>query len=123
MEYISLKEASKITGYHPDYLSYLIRKKKIEGKRIGRDWFTTKEAIVNYLSEKKFLSIRKFLSSKIKAKTIFFLIGFLLLVAMGGLYFSSFKTQKELKTKANEIKEIRITNYTLEGEEIKGPVR
>lgn len=52
-QYISLKQASLISGYHPDYLGYLIRKGKLEGVRIGKSWLTTKEAVLSYLSEAK----------------------------------------------------------------------
>jgi nitric oxide reductase large subunit len=121
MEYISLKEASKITGYHPDYLSYLIREKKIEGKKIGRNWFTTEKAIIDYLSTKNFLSIKEFLSSKINQRTLFILI-LLFLISIGCFYLYSLKTSEDIKAK-NEIREIRITNYTLEEEEVKGPVK
>ena len=73
IRYISLKEASEISDYHPDYLSYLIRKGKIEGKRIGRDWLTTQEALRNYLLTKKFLPIKDILFSKLSPKKILFL--------------------------------------------------
>ena len=50
---ISLSEASKIYGYHSDYLSSLIRKGEIKGKKIGGNWFTTKEAIQEYFFKQK----------------------------------------------------------------------
>ena len=34
-QYISLKQASLISGYHPDYIGYLIRKGKLKGVRVG----------------------------------------------------------------------------------------
>jgi hypothetical protein len=48
--YISLKEASKISGYSPDYIGYLIRTGKIPGKMVytGVSWQTTREAILDY---------------------------------------------------------------------------
>ena len=54
-EYISLKEAAKISGYAPDYIGYLIRKGEIPGKRVyfGINWLTTEEAIKNYLEKKE----------------------------------------------------------------------
>ena len=51
--FLSLKQASHISGYHPDYLSLLIRKGKLEGKMIGREWFTTAEALESYSQVKK----------------------------------------------------------------------
>jgi hypothetical protein len=49
-KYISLREASKISGYSPDYVGYLIRTGKIPGRMVytGVSWQTTKEAILAY---------------------------------------------------------------------------
>ena len=46
---ISLREASNISGYNPDYLSSLIRSGKIYGKKIGKSWLTTEDDIRKYL--------------------------------------------------------------------------
>lgn len=56
-KYLSLIEASRASQYSPDYLSYLIRKRKLGGKKIGRDWFTTKKALSAFIESKKFLPI------------------------------------------------------------------
>ena len=54
---IALKEASKISGYNPDYIGQLIRSGKIPGKQVYCNiaWMTTAEAIFAYKlkSEKK----------------------------------------------------------------------
>ena len=42
---LSLSEASKVTGYHQDYLGFLCRTGKLEGHKIGRNWTTTSAAI------------------------------------------------------------------------------
>ena len=68
---ISLKKAAEISGYTQDYLGSLIREKKLKGKRIGRNWFTTEEALRRYLSTKKFLPVREFLLLKAHPKLIF----------------------------------------------------
>ena len=70
-QYISLKKASKISGYHPDYLGSLIREGKIHGKKIGRNWFITEKAVRTYLSTQKFLSIKEILFAKISPKIAF----------------------------------------------------
>ncbi|MBI4093035.1 MAG: NYN domain-containing protein, partial [Candidatus Kerfeldbacteria bacterium] len=44
-ELISLAAASQLTGYHPDYLSYLARTGKLRAQKIGRNWVTTKAAL------------------------------------------------------------------------------
>lgn len=38
---IDLKQAASLSGYNPDYISFLIRSGKLKGQRIGRSWFTT----------------------------------------------------------------------------------
>ena len=48
--YILVSEAAKDTPYSAEYLSLLCRKGKIESKKIGRNWFTTKDAIRKYLA-------------------------------------------------------------------------
>jgi hypothetical protein len=46
---ISVKEASRMTPYSPDYLSLLIRKGRLEGHKIGKNWHTTESAVRAYL--------------------------------------------------------------------------
>lgn len=41
LEYISLAEASRESGYTPEYLNSLARKGKLKAKKIGRNWHTT----------------------------------------------------------------------------------
>jgi len=45
---ITLQEASKGSPYSADYLSLLVRKRKIEGFKKDGKWFTTKEAVEKY---------------------------------------------------------------------------
>lgn len=127
--YISLKEATEIFGYHPDYLSYLMRKGKIKGKRIGRDWFTTKDAVQNYLLTKKFFPLKEILFSKIKPRIILFLgiaaIGISIAVFLISSPLPSFQEVKgdfgpqKLQTESvgidstiEWIKEVKVTTYS-----------
>ncbi len=48
-EFISLARAAKLTGYHPDYLGQLARSGKLDSKKIGRNWVTTKLSIDRFL--------------------------------------------------------------------------
>ena len=48
--YVSLAQASKFSPYSQEYLSLLARKGKIHARKFGRNWYTTKEAIAEYLS-------------------------------------------------------------------------
>ena len=52
-KYITLKEASKISGYTPDYLGQLIRKGKLLGKQIYLNvaWVTTEEAVREHMKK------------------------------------------------------------------------
>lgn len=54
-KYITLKEASKLSGYSPDYLGQLIRKGKLSGKQVYLNvaWMTTEEAVTEYLGKNK----------------------------------------------------------------------
>lgn len=49
--YISISEAAKGTPYSQEYLSLLARKGKLEAKKIGRNWFTTREAVAKYIQK------------------------------------------------------------------------
>jgi len=56
---ISLREASKISGYHQDYLSFLIRQNKLSGIRVGRNWGVNKQDLLNFMSTKPDSAPRK----------------------------------------------------------------
>ena len=53
-KFITLKEASKISGFAPDYVGQLIRMGKIPGKQVYSNvaWVTTEEAVLEYLQKK-----------------------------------------------------------------------
>lgn len=46
---ISLHEASQISPYSADYLSLIARKGKLEGFKKNGKWFTTQEALKDYM--------------------------------------------------------------------------
>ncbi len=54
-ETITLKEASKLSGYSPDYIGQLIRQGKLPGKQIysAVSWVTTEEAVLSYVESVK----------------------------------------------------------------------
>ncbi|MEK7583230.1 MAG: helix-turn-helix domain-containing protein, partial [Patescibacteria group bacterium] len=49
-QFISLTEAAQGTPYSQEYLSLLARRGKLTAKKIGRNWFTTRAAVQEYLS-------------------------------------------------------------------------
>jgi len=91
-KYISLKDAAKITGYHSDYVGWLIRNGKIPGKKIysGVCWSVSEDSIENFLlkrNEKKISNLplthfwRKGFSFYLKAPKygiIFSILGFII---------------------------------------------
>jgi hypothetical protein len=50
---ISLQEASKLSNLSQVHLRHLVSTGKLWGKKIGRNWVTSKQAINNYLEEQK----------------------------------------------------------------------
>ncbi len=51
--YIKLADAGKIFNVPQNYLNVLIHRKKIEGKKFGRNWYTTKGAVDDYLKKQR----------------------------------------------------------------------
>ena len=96
---ISLHQASKISGYHQDYLSSLIRNKEIQGEKMGGNWFTTENEIKNYIFKqeirhKKWI-IKYFLYFKKINKS--FIYAFICLAFLSsGIYFYS-KNYEEIQ--------------------------
>jgi excisionase family DNA binding protein len=48
-ELLTTKQAAELYSYSNDHLSLLLRKGVLKGKKIGRDWFTTRAEIEKYL--------------------------------------------------------------------------
>ncbi len=88
---ISLSQASRITGYHSDYLSALIRKGEIKGEKVGGNWFTTEEEIKDYIFKQKIrhrkFAVGEFFSRK-RTQKILILTGIIFLgIFLLGIYF------------------------------------
>lgn len=49
-EWIPVKEAAEYTGYTPRHVRLLLNNGLVKGRKFGRDWFTTKEALDEYLA-------------------------------------------------------------------------
>ena len=47
-ELITLREAAKLSGLSHSHLRLLVRKGEIWGKKMGRDWFTSAQAVKEY---------------------------------------------------------------------------
>jgi|GEM_PF-4383318 hypothetical protein len=49
-DFLTLKEASKHTGYNQDYIGQLVRAEKIKAKRVGKSWLVDRGSLVSYLN-------------------------------------------------------------------------
>lgn len=50
---ITFEQAAELSGFTTRYLRKLADEKKIWAKKLGRNWFTTKDAITAYLSTER----------------------------------------------------------------------
>lgn len=50
LELIPLAQAARLTNYSQEYISLLCRRGKMKGKKLGRNWFTTKEWVDDYIN-------------------------------------------------------------------------
>ena len=50
-KYISLAEAAEICSYSQEYLSLRARQHKLQAIKMGRNWFTTREWLDEYISK------------------------------------------------------------------------
>ena len=48
---ILLSEAAKVSGLSPNHLRLLVRRGDVWGMKLGRDWFTTEYAVMEYISQ------------------------------------------------------------------------
>ena len=82
---ITLREASKISGYNPDYLGFLIREGKLRGKKVGRNWLTTREDVKYYLDN---LTVRQEKSQKSSLLRTGFMVLAISLLVTFAVYFA-----------------------------------
>ena len=47
-ELVSLRKAAKISGLSPSHLRLLVSRGEIWGQKIGRNWATTAQAVLDY---------------------------------------------------------------------------
>lgn len=52
-EIISLQEAAALSGLSASHLRLLCRTGKLEGKRVGSYWVTTRRAVAEYLADEQ----------------------------------------------------------------------
>jgi len=59
-QFIKISEAAKGTPYSAEYLNLLIRKKKISGKKFGRNWYTTRADVAAYVARQQKALLHEF---------------------------------------------------------------
>ncbi len=59
-EWISVKEAAEISGYHPDYVRRLVRQGKLEAERKGPMYWIDRASLEAYLEEMRRLGTQRF---------------------------------------------------------------
>jgi len=52
-DWITTTEAAKISGYHVEYLRWLIRNSHIDAQKWGREWMVNSASLLEYLSKDK----------------------------------------------------------------------
>ena len=50
-ELISLSEAAELTGLSASHLRLVVRQGEIWGRKLGRNWLTTEQAVREYLAQ------------------------------------------------------------------------
>jgi excisionase family DNA binding protein len=48
-EWLTVNEAAKISGYHPEYVRQLIRDGKVIAKKFSIVWMVSKESLLEYV--------------------------------------------------------------------------
>ena len=86
-DYITLREAGSISGYHPDYIGALIRSNKVKGKKIGKNWYVSRKEVREYLATKHYVPASMALSSLGKKALI--ILGCIVLVGACVAYATS----------------------------------
>lgn len=111
---ITSKEASQISGYHPDYLSWLVRTQKLKGVKVGKNWFIDVKDLQKYCSGQVSMTLKDFLFSNPKRKILvigaMIFAAFLTVFLIGYLFFDlDFGLQNKSQIRQLEIEnEIRI---------------
>jgi excisionase family DNA binding protein len=53
VQYITVKKAAEISGYHPDHLRVLIREGRIEADKFGPVWAIDRESLLAFLKDRQ----------------------------------------------------------------------
>ncbi len=117
-DYISLKKASDISGYHSDYIGALIRSGKINGRKIGNRWTVSESGIKTHFSKKHYVPVSHAVFS---GKNILFSAFLIVLVLSLSVYFVHgqtsilYQTKNTLSSSANsDVSSTSVNGVTIE---------
>lgn len=101
-----------MSGYHPDYIGSLVRKKKIKGKKVGRSWVIDRpnfEAFLGVSRVPRFFVNTGFFKATLSFVFLFALVGLTAVVILGSsMLKDGFGTKKQLSE--NVVKTLNDTN-------------
>jgi len=58
-QWITTKEASALSGYHPDYVRKLVQARKIKAQKFGEVWQVSKKSLLAYMRQVEKLGERR----------------------------------------------------------------
>jgi excisionase family DNA binding protein len=50
-DWITTSEAAALSGYHPEYLRFLIRNSRIAGRKFGTVWQVSRKSLLQYMAK------------------------------------------------------------------------
>ena len=50
---ISLPEAAKLHGFHPEYMNQLARRGRLRAQKVGNSWVTTPKDVEDYIRSRQ----------------------------------------------------------------------
>jgi excisionase family DNA binding protein len=51
--WLTVNEAAKVSGYHPEYIRQLIRDGKVKAKKFSIVWMVDKESLLQYMKSQE----------------------------------------------------------------------
>ena len=59
-DWLSIQEATKISGYNPEYIRRLIRNGEIEARKFSIVWQVKRESLLSYIDTAKSMDDKRF---------------------------------------------------------------
>jgi hypothetical protein len=109
-DFISLKEAGEISGYHPDYIGALVRSGQVTGTKKGNRWTVSKSEIQEHFLKKHYAPAVDVFFSKDRLVRLAVKLGiFVSILVVGFLIFYFFSTDPSgaRATATGEIKGVK----------------